>query len=376
MIIVHVHHTFYPVIGGLERVVQRIAEEQARLGHEVHVVTSWYGAHNRPREEISNNVYIHRIKAWRPGYPDLTIPREFPGVLLKRAEVVHVHSQNSLFNIKIAGRAKRYGVKIAVYFMAIDALFTHTNLLKRILGSTYQRMLVYKALGIADLRLVKSLRDKRILIEKYYVDALYVPDGIDEEYLKKPRNPDKFRKRFSIKEDELVFLYVGRLHPAKGPQVLIRAAEYLRKEIKNFKIVIIGPGPQAWLWRLIKKLNLQRNVILTGPLPEELKISAMDASTAVVVPSLYDYVEVFSLVVCEAWARGKPVIASRVGELAYRIKPGVNGVLIQPGSPKALAKAIIEIAQNPFNTPKVRLMTWNDVAKKLCIAYSAILPRY
>ena len=53
-----------------------------------------------------------------------------------------------------------------------------------------------------------------------------------------------------------------------------------------------------------KKLNVEKHITITGPIPEKLEISAIDASTCLVVPSLYDYVEVFSLTTSEAWARG------------------------------------------------------------------------
>lgn len=78
MIIIHAITQYYPVIGRIERAVQRIAEEQARLGHEVHVVTSTYGTEKRLKEEVMNNVYIHRLKTLRLYYPDLTVMREVP----------------------------------------------------------------------------------------------------------------------------------------------------------------------------------------------------------------------------------------------------------------------------------------------------------
>jgi glycosyltransferase involved in cell wall biosynthesis len=49
VLIAHVYHHYYPVIGGLERAVQSLAEELAKLGHEVHVITSRYDAKNRAR---------------------------------------------------------------------------------------------------------------------------------------------------------------------------------------------------------------------------------------------------------------------------------------------------------------------------------------
>lgn len=48
MIIIHVFHSFYPVLGSVERAMQRICEELAKMGHEIHVVTSTLGARNRP----------------------------------------------------------------------------------------------------------------------------------------------------------------------------------------------------------------------------------------------------------------------------------------------------------------------------------------
>jgi hypothetical protein len=56
-----------------------------------------------------NGVHVHRVRSVRLGYPDLTYPLEYPSDLLKSADVVHGHSQNSLFTVKIIERAKRLG---------------------------------------------------------------------------------------------------------------------------------------------------------------------------------------------------------------------------------------------------------------------------
>jgi len=369
MRIVHVHHTFYPVIGGMERVVQKLAEEQAKLGHEVHVVMSMYGAEGRPREELMNGVYVHRVKACKLGYPDVMIPMEYPDSILRDADVVHIHSQNSFFNMKMAKRAKRYGVQVVIHFVAVDALATHPNPIKRMLGLHYQKLLTRKALKIADLILVKSMRDKQVLRDRYGVDAVYVPDGIDDKYLSKPKDPDTFRRKFSIEEDTRIYLYIGRLHPAKGPQVLVKAVPLLCRSSENFRVVLIGPGLREWLIKMAKKLGVERYVLLTGPVEEDLKISAIDASICVVVSSLYDYVEVFSLVVSEAWAREKPVVASAVGELPYRIRHGVNGLLVPPNNPQTLAKTLIELDKYDLKPSISKLKTWHEIARELCLLY-------
>jgi len=375
MIVVHVNHTFYPVIGGLERAIQRLAEAQAGLGHEVHVVTSTYGADRRPREERIGGVYVHRVKALKLRYPDLTVPLEVPRDVLKRADVVHVHSQNSYFNVRIAEKAKKVGAPVAVHFMAVDALRTHPNFAKRWLGYIYQRLMTRRALGSADLRFVKSFRDKRVLEEKYGVEAVYIPDGIDEYFFTKPRNPNLFRDMFGV-DEEYVFLYIGRLHPAKGPQILVEAAAYLRRYVKErFRVVLIGPGPRERLSALARRLNVGDLVLLTGPVDEEVKISAIDASTCVVIPSLYDYVEVFSLVASEAWARRKPVVAFAAGELVYRVKHGVNGLLVEQRNPKALAAALWEIMLGRYDFRiDEKLYTWEEIASKLVEFYDKLHP--
>ena len=366
MIIVHVHHTFYPILGGLERVVHSVSKELVKLGHEVHVITSTYGASDRPKYEEISGIHVHRLRVYTFVYPDLYIPKEFPIDVLKRADVVHVHSHNSLFSLMIATLAKRYGVRVAVCFMAVDALFTHPNVGKRLLGSSYQRLVTLKAINLADIKLVKSFRDMYMLRLRYGVDAYYVPDGIDEIYLKAPANPYTFLKKFRLEDTKHLFLYIGRLHPAKGPQILVKAVPHLLEYgLKDFRIAIVGPGNIAWLRRLVEKLNAKRHVVIAGPISEKLKISAIDASTCLTIPSLYDYVEVFSLTTSEAWARGKPVIASRVGELMFRVKHGVNGLLVEPGNPEALAKALQSIIEKPLKPRSSTLLTWCQVAKEL-----------
>jgi len=129
----------------MERVIKRVAEEQAKLGHEVHVITSYSTAIDKPAEEVLNNVHVHRVKALRLHYPDLTIPVGFNENLLKGADVVHAHSQNSLFNMVIAKRAKSQGVKVAVHFMAVDAFRDHPNILVRVFGPIYGEWTVKEA---------------------------------------------------------------------------------------------------------------------------------------------------------------------------------------------------------------------------------------
>jgi glycosyltransferase involved in cell wall biosynthesis len=374
MRIVHIHHHYWPVVGGIENVVKALAEGMVKLGHEVHVVASRYGAEGRPREEVVNGVHVHRVGSVRLGYPDLTYPLEYPIDLLKSADIVHGHSQNSLFTVKMIEKAKELGVKTVTHFMAVDALSDHPNSLVRLLGPLYGRWTVLRAIRGSDVRLVKSLRDREMLKSRYGIDAVYVPDGVDEGLLNMPNKAEEFKARYSINEPFMV--YVGRLHRLKGIDVLIRAISIATKE-EPITAVIIGPGDQRPYRELANRLGVGRNVVFTGFVSEEVKISALDASTALVLPSISNYVEAFSLAITEAWARGKPVVASTVGEVPYRVRHMVNGLLVPPRNPNALADAILQLIRDRKLGERLgaegreRVTTWGKVIDELLKLYAS-----
>ncbi|ABW02270.1 glycosyltransferase family 4 protein [Caldivirga maquilingensis] len=374
MIIVHTHHHYWPVAGGIENAIKYLAEEQAKLGHEVHIVTGTYGAQKRPREEEINGVHVHRIKAWRLGYPDLTIPRETPRELLKRADVIHAHSQNSLFSVRIAQEAHELGVKVAIHYMAVDTLQTHPNPAIRLLGPIYARRNLEMAKEIADIHLARSKRDVEKL-RKYGIQAHYLPDAIPKHYLTKPKaDPEEFRRKYGITQDKL-FIYIGRIHKLKGPHVLVKALPYLSNDIA---IIMAGPdnGYLKQTLELANKLHVKDRLYYLGYVDEDTKINAIDASTALVLPSTTDYVEVYPMTITEAWAREKPVIATNVGGIPYRVTHGINGLIIPPNNPQELAKAIQQLANNPEKTQqmgkegKKEIKTWDEIAKETIKIYN------
>jgi glycosyltransferase involved in cell wall biosynthesis len=343
------------------------------MGHEVHVITSRFGAEDRPKEEVINGVYVHRVKALRLHFPDLTYPLEYVEKVIRDTDIVHGHSQNSLFTVKIVEKAKKLGIKAAMYFMAVDALYDHPNPLVRFLGSFYASHMLKKAITLTEIRLVKSFRDLEILRNRYGVEALYVPDGVSEEVVNAPNMAEEFRKRYKIQEPFVV--YIGRLHRLKGVDVLIKAMSIAVKRYPRLRAVIIGPGDPKPYKELARRLGIESNVAFLGHIDEKIKIGALDASIALVLPSVCNYVEVFSIVISEAWARNKPVIVSAVGEIPYRVKHMINGILVPPKNPQKLAEAIITLLDDENLRTKLgaegkkSISTWNEIAAKINSIY-------
>jgi glycosyltransferase involved in cell wall biosynthesis len=377
MRIIHVVHSYFPRIGGIERAVQYLAEEQAKLGHEVMVITSNVEVASSPKEETINGVNVVRLGSRKLLYNDLTIPNEEPPI--EGVDIIHAHSQNSLFSITVSKKLKikAYG-KVVFHLMAIDAFKDHPNIFIRLIAPYYGRRNTRAALEIADLPLVRSIRDLEILRKRYGVEAEYLPDAVPDYYFTAEKSdPDRFREKFGIKQEKF-FLFIGRVHKLKGSQILVRALKYVDEDIAA---VFIGPdgGYLRKTLNLAEKIDVKRRVYYLGYVDEKTKVEALDSATALVLPSLADHVEVYSIVISEAWAREKPVIASKVGEIPYRVKQGVNGLLVNPSDPRMLAEAMLklaneeELAEEMGRNGRKEVFSWRKVAKKSIQLYKQIL---
>ncbi|MEM3804697.1 MAG: glycosyltransferase family 4 protein, partial [Desulfurococcus sp.] len=212
------------------------------------------------------------------------------------------------------------------------------------------------------------------LRSRYSVSDLhYVPDGVKESLLRSPDMSQIFRDKYHVYDPFVV--YVGRLHPLKGIDILIKAMALVTKEMREAKAVIMGPGDQRSYKQLTTKLGLDKAVVFTGYVEEDMKIAAIDASSALILPSISNYVEVYPMVISEAWARGKPVIASAVGGIPYRVRNMVNGVLVQPRDPKALANAIAMLLSDEGLAKKLgergrgEVKAWGEIAREVLRLY-------
>ncbi len=141
-------------------------------------------------------------------------------------------------------------------------------------------------------------------------------------------------------------LFVGRLSPEKGVDVLLHALALIRDHHQSeIKSIIAGDGPQrARLEDLARELNLSR-VSFVGFVPNGPELVRLyQEADVLVVPSR---AEAFGAVIAEGMACGLPVIASNVGGIPGIVKHGINGLLVPPNSPEQLAGAILNVVNNP-----------------------------
>jgi glycosyltransferase involved in cell wall biosynthesis len=170
-----------------------------------------------------------------------------------------------------------------------------------------------------------------------------IPNGVDTERFAPRRTRAWLRRTLGVPADAPLVGCVARLSPEKGVDRFIRAAERIHRQRPDVHFAVIGAGYQhRMLTRLAHELGLAEHLHLPGV--------AMDA--AMVYPGL-DLVALTSrsegmpLVLLEAMACARPVVAMRIGGVAEVIEAGTTGVLVERNDWHALAGAVVDLLGAP-----------------------------
>jgi glycosyltransferase involved in cell wall biosynthesis len=141
-----------------------------------------------------------------------------------------------------------------------------------------------------------------------------------------------FRKKYDIREDEKLVLFLARIHFTKGIDVLLDAFSLLVKKQKKTKLVIAGPdgGYLAQAKKIIAKLHLQNHVIFTGYLEHDEKYQAYLDSDVYTLPSRH---EILGITILEAWSCGVPIVISDRNGIASIVSDNNAGAVCSFNAP-------------------------------------------
>ncbi|PSL19179.1 glycosyltransferase family 4 protein [Shimia abyssi] len=140
-------------------------------------------------------------------------------------------------------------------------------------------------------------------------------------------------------------LFVGRLAPVKGLPILLRALEGLVEQFPDLHLTVIGDGPgRAALESQVEAARLTKHVSFAGYKSQSEVAEALVASDLFVLPSFAEGVPV---VLMEAMAASRPVVTTHIAGVPELVTDGASGLLVSPGDPEALARAIAKIIGNP-----------------------------
>lgn len=145
------------------------------------------------------------------------------------------------------------------------------------------------------------------------------------------------------KEKNVVLLHVGRFAPEKNHLLLIEAFALALKEYPTMQLWLVGDGAlRPAVERLVKEKGLDKMVLFIGVIPNVADFLA-DCDLFVLSSDW----EGFGIVIAEAMAAGKPVIATAVGGVPELVEDGVTGILVPSRDPQALAQAILRLVKDP-----------------------------
>lgn len=157
------------------------------------------------------------------------------------------------------------------------------------------------------------------------------------------REGQHIRRELGIGPDTFLVGNVGRLALQKGQRHLIAAMPLLLQRVPRARAIIAGGGDlEDYLCGLARELGVAERVQVLGPRKDVPAL--MHAIDVLVMPSIW---EGFGLVLLEAMAAGRPIVASRVATIPEVVADGETGLLVPAGDPLALAEALALLAEQP-----------------------------
>lgn len=212
-----------------------------------------------------------------------------------------------------------------------------------------------------------------------HVPGVYdiIPNGVDIEHFSPNVTPiDEFC------DEKLNILFTGRLEKRKGVKYLIEAYQIVKGEIPNSRLIIVGPGT-----RLRKKYEKQvrrnklEDVIFVGYVPYDELPRYYKTADVFCAPATGH--ESFGIILLEAMAMGKPIVASNIDGYASLLTNDAEGTLVPPKDKRKLAQALISVLSDESlrqqmgakGIIKAQEYSWERVAQKVFNYYVKVLSK-
>jgi glycosyltransferase involved in cell wall biosynthesis len=323
--VLHVGKYYPPVTGGMERVVQTLCEvTRGRLDSRVLV----FHRSASTLEEVVGGVPVTRVGTLGQAGSVPIAPALATHLARADADVMIVHEPNpwALLSMLVATRR----IPLAIWFHSdvIRPRLQYRLFYAPIARPAYERARRFVASS-------PSLAAASPILSRYPGKTSVIPFGIDPDAW--VSTPERARRAAEIRRAVArpIVLFVGRLVPYKGVDVLIKAASPL-----PVHVVIAGDGPMRAAWTSEARTNAGRATIeFAGELPDEQVKDWMHAADVLVLPSVTS-AEAFGVVQLEAMAAGTPVISTSVRSgVPWVNRHGETGLVVPPGDAGALRTA-------------------------------------
>lgn len=308
---------FHPHIGGVESHVKDLSKFLVKRGFEVTVLSN--DIPKGYREFVLEGVHVIRTKPLAEVFRTPIDPQIYFATkkIGREFDLIHIHFPPPLTPYFASSAAKKIGKPVILTYHCDPTL---DNIFLTFLERAYEYTLGRRIIANSDAVIVTTEQYKRTSKLLWGVKSYWViPNAVDIEFFDGKDYSKEFYEKYNIEED--FALFVGRLVPHKNVEVFIEAAEYT-----NVRHIIIGDGPhKRFLETYAKHLGVEDRVLFLGKIPKEDLRAAYSAASLVVLPSI-SRLEAFGIVLLEALAMGRPILAADI--------PGVSTIVDIIGSPK------------------------------------------
>ncbi len=362
---------YAPTVGGVQTAVRQIARHLTRANHAVTILSS------QPRGtlaiETMDGMVVHRFPWGRQPLWSLPLRavqtlRGIARVLRDfKPDLVHVHflSINALW-VLLLHSVLHFTLIVSAHGNDIQGIPQRSRVQRWMLTRLFQR---------ADAILFCSSyvqRDAASYLRHVSPRAIVgvIGDGFD---------PDEFADVRAYPHDAPYLLAVGRLVHKKGFDLLIRAFAKISYEFPQFQLLIAGDGEERGaLEKTIDELQMRGRVILLGFTDRAQTLALFCGCEFFVLSSR---LEPFGIVVLEAMAAHKAVLATKSGGVIDLMQPGINGWLIEPDDVDALAQGMREMLAKPAATralgerayATIERHTWAAVTRQYIEVFERVL---
>jgi glycosyltransferase involved in cell wall biosynthesis len=356
MKILYVHNYYQSSAPSGENVVFKNEMDLLRE-NRVEVVT--YTQHN---DEILNYGLFNKLKLFFRNIWSFKTYKDLKTLIKKeRPDICHIHNIFYLISPSAYYACKKFGIPVVQtlhnyrFFCANGLLFRNNKPCDECIGEIpfkgflygcYKNSRIY-SLAITLMEIIHKMNGT---LNKYIDGFIALTDFAKRNYVR----AGLLKERVFIKPNFLLndpkpehkanhyMIFIGRLSPGKGLLTLLKA--WGISDISNIRLKIIGSSADMDLFRnIVIDLKL-KNVELLGQKPHEEVIRDLKNALFLVFPS--EWYEGFPMTIVEAFACGKPVIASNLGAMAELVEDRKTGILFEAGNPEDLANKMKWMIEN------------------------------
>jgi len=321
-------------VGGAERFLVNLVEAQVKQGLKVGVV-SLFDRCTSHLEEALDRMDVIRWFLGKHRGPDVRIPWRVDQVVAQsRPWIIHTHRY-----------ALQYAAPMLIRRLEIPCVHTVQNMASR--ETTRFGQVINGVLFRSRVHPVAIAQEVALSIERRYRrwPAAVIPNAIPvAEYRGAASRGIEWRRREGVDLEAFLVTCIGRLVEQKNQALLLKAsARLVQQGRRNLVVVFVGQGPdEEALRNFALELGISDRVRFLGVRSDILDV--LLAADLVALPSRW---EGTPLIIQEAMAAGRPIIATRVGGVPELVKDGVTGLVVASGDVDAMVKGIDLLWMDP-----------------------------